>query len=156
MNLFLSLQLHGENQHTWQFLYEYWLTYYKICKKLLICIFHDDKVAFCKYYFLTNLSVAKRWYQLSIAKNVVNQDVKGVYNGFKLCSHLKYFFYCDVTQNRHWQKNLPVGFNGLILINSLTVLKLSQNKEHTSDTRHIPIFCIPCLSVQLRMVEFDD
>ena len=31
-----------------------------------------------------------------------------------MCSHLKYFFYCDVTQNRHWQKNLPVGFNGLI------------------------------------------
>ena len=23
------------------------------------------------------------------------------------------FFYGDVTQKRHWQKNLPVGFNGL-------------------------------------------
>ena len=44
----------------------------------------------------------------------------------------------------------------LILINSLTVLKLSQNKAHNSDTRHIQIICILCLSVQLRMVEFDD
>ena len=25
------------------------------------------------------------------------------------------FFYGDVTQKRHWQKNLPVGFNGLNL-----------------------------------------
>ena len=27
---------------------------------------------------------------------------------------LNIFFYGDVTQKRHWQKNLPVGFNGLI------------------------------------------
>ena len=46
---------------------EYWITYYKICSKLLIGISHDDEVAFWKYYFPTNLSVAKRWYQLSIA-----------------------------------------------------------------------------------------
>ena len=26
---------------------------------------------------------------------------------------LNVFFYGDVTQKRHWQKNLPVGFNGL-------------------------------------------
>ena len=26
---------------------------------------------------------------------------------------LNIFFYGDVTQKRHWQKNLPVGFNGL-------------------------------------------
>ena len=26
------------------------------------------------------------------------------------------FFYGDVTQKRHWQKNLPVGFNGLMMI----------------------------------------
>ena len=25
---------------------------------------------------------------------------------------LNIFFYGDVTQKRHWQKNLPVGFNG--------------------------------------------
>ena len=67
MNLFSALELHGENHHTWQFLYEYWLTYYKMCNKLLIGIFHDDEVAFWKYYFPTNLRVAKRWYQLSIA-----------------------------------------------------------------------------------------
>ena len=28
---------------------------------------------------------------------------------------LNIFIYGDVTQKRHWQKNLPVGFNGLIL-----------------------------------------
>ena len=28
---------------------------------------------------------------------------------------LNIFFYGDVTQKRHWQKNLPVGFNGLNL-----------------------------------------
>ena len=28
---------------------------------------------------------------------------------------LNIFFYGDVTQKRHWQKNLPVGFNGLTL-----------------------------------------
>ena len=27
---------------------------------------------------------------------------------------LNIFFYGDVTQKRHWQKNLPVGFNGLM------------------------------------------
>ena len=26
---------------------------------------------------------------------------------------LNIIFYGDVTQKRHWQKNLPVGFNGL-------------------------------------------
>ena len=26
---------------------------------------------------------------------------------------LNIFIYGDVTQKRHWQKNLPVGFNGL-------------------------------------------
>ena len=26
---------------------------------------------------------------------------------------LNIFFYGEVTQKRHWQKNLPVGFNGL-------------------------------------------
>ena len=26
---------------------------------------------------------------------------------------LNIFFYGDVTQKPHWQKNLPVGFNGL-------------------------------------------
>ena len=27
------------------------------------------------------------------------------------------FFYGEVKQKRHWQKNLPVGFNGLRLCN---------------------------------------
>ena len=27
---------------------------------------------------------------------------------------LNIFFYGDVTQKRHWQENLPVGFNGLL------------------------------------------
>ena len=31
---------------------------------------------------------------------------------------LNIFFYGDVTQKRHWQKNLPVGFNGLTLLDS--------------------------------------
>ena len=43
---------------------------------------------------------------------------------------LNIFFYGDVTQKRHWQKNLPVGFNGLSIdsnsfpIQGMTVLFL--------------------------------
>ena len=35
---------------------------------------------------------------------------------------LNIFFYGDVTQKRHWQKNLPVGFNGLIKLLILSIL----------------------------------
>ena len=36
---------------------------------------------------------------------------------------LNIFFYGDVRQKRHWQKNLPVGFNGLTMsFNNLMVV----------------------------------
>ena len=41
---------------------------------------------------------------------------------------LNIFFYGDVTQKRHWQKNLPVGFNGL---NRIVFAALSETVPYS-------------------------
>ena len=42
---------------------------------------------------------------------------------------LNIFFYGDVKQQRHWQKNLPVGFNGLTLFLA-TFMFLWRQQSH--------------------------
>ena len=44
---------------------------------------------------------------------------------------LNIFFYGDVTQKRHWQKNLPVGFNGLSEKTDNTIIFQKKNSLNT-------------------------